>query len=91
MKILNTFEVSVEISLSSSQKDLAKAMLNQHHVNDTKVNRWDKEKGFVPKYENHPNMSELKEAHARLNRTFTKFILVNLMSDGSLVICDKIS
>ena len=79
-QFIETFEIILCGSLHGSsyggrgtQQNLAQQMLNLFYVNDQHINYIDKKtKTIMSKYDNHPNIKKLQEAHENLARANVK-------------------
>lgn len=86
MKILHTFEVEVEFSLTHGQKEIAQQAINLHYLGDIHCNKLDrKTKLFVSKYPE-KETQEFTDAQYACVRTYRVPISVDLLEDGRLII-----
>lgn len=86
VKILHTFEMEVELSLTHDQKQVAQQVINLHYLGDIHCNKLDrKTKLFVSKYPEKETQDFTDAQHACV-RTYRVPVSVDLLEDGRLAI-----
>lgn len=86
MKILHTFEMEVELSLTHNQKQAAQQAINLHYLGDINCNKLDrKTKLFVSKYPE-KETQEFADAQYACVRTYRVLVKVDLLENGRLVL-----